>query len=122
KPEPPQRLVEVEVDLRGAERRVAMRAAMRIANLGCDLRVVPERSSLRGKPFAEDDLARPAAIGVGGVEPPQADQPRMIEQLERLLLTVAGTAQFRRRADSAEVAAAENDPLGVPSAQHPGSA
>ena len=37
----------------------------------------------------------------------------MIEQLQRLFFAVAGAAQAGRRADAAEIAAAEHDPVEV---------
>ena len=80
---------------------------MRIADLGRNLRVLDERSALRPKPLAEHDLARSAAVGVRGVEAPKPHPPGMIEQLQRLVFAVAGAAQVRRRADPAEIAAAE---------------
>src|SRR5206468_11244935 len=118
--EPAQRPIEVIADLLGAERRFAGRAAVRIADLGRDLNAVTERRPLRAKPLAKNRLACPAAVGVCGVEPPQTDPARMMEQLQRLFFAVAGAAQFGRRANAAEVAAAECDPLDVALAQHPG--
>ena len=91
---------------------------MRIANLGRNLRAVDEGSALRTKPFAKDDLARSATVGVRSVEPANADATRMIEQLKRLLLAVAGAAQARRGADPPEIAAAEDNPVDVALAQH----
>jgi hypothetical protein len=104
-----QRLIEVPGDLGPAERRFARRAAMRIADLGCDLRAADEAIALSAEPFAEDDLARSAAVGVRGVEAAKADAAGMVEQLKRLRFAVAGVAQVRRRADPAEISAAEDD-------------
>jgi hypothetical protein len=42
----------------------------------------------------------------------------MIEQLQGLFFTVASAAQARRRADAAEIATAEDDPLDVALTQH----
>src|SRR3954468_11821279 len=105
-------------DLGRAERRVPGRATMRIADLGRNLRLPAEDGALNAKPLAEEGLARPAAIGVGGVEPPQPDAPGMIEQLQRLRVAIARAAQLRRRADPAEIAAAEEDPVDVALVQH----
>src|SRR4051794_17409945 len=114
-----QRLIEVVGDLLPAERRFAARAAVRIADLGRDLRAVDEGSALRPKPFAKHDLARSAAVGVCSVEPAEADAAGMIEQLQRLAFTVAGPAQVGLGADPAEIAAAEDDAVEVVLAQHP---
>ncbi len=85
---------------------------MRIADLGRDLRACwTNAGALRAEPFAEDDFACAAAVGVGGVEAAEADPPRMVEQLQRLVFAVAGAAQARRRADPAEIAAAEPNAL-----------
>src|SRR5207302_5297405 len=115
-----QRLIEVMGDLASAERSFPARAAVRIADLGRNLRVVHEGSALRPEPLAEHDLARSAAVGVCSVEPAQADAAGMIEQLQRLGFAVAGAAQVGRRADSAEVAAAEDDAGDVARVQHRG--
>jgi hypothetical protein len=112
-PQTAQRLIEVPGDLGPAERRLAGRAAMRIADLGRDLNVPKEGRALGAKPFAEHFLACSAAIGVGGVEAPKPQTPRMIEQVQGLLFAVAGGAQAWRRADAAEIAAAEHDPVEV---------
>src|SRR5205085_11878930 len=105
-----QRLVEVMLNLACAERRFPGRAAVRVADLGRDLRVLDECGALRAEPFAEDDLACSAAVGVRRVEPAKTDPARMIEQLKRLLLAVAGATQVRRGADPAEIATAEGNP------------
>src|SRR6185503_8043028 len=106
-------------DLIAAERRLAGRAAVGVSHLGRYLRSVAEGSALRAQPFAEDRLARSAAVRVGGVEPAKPDVARMIEQLQRPLLAVTSAAQAGRRADPAEIAAAEPDPGDVALAQHP---
>src|SRR5205823_3313007 len=90
-------------------RRFPGRAAVRIADLGRDLGAVEEAGALRPQPLAEDDFARSAAVGVCGIEPAKPQRAGVIEQLQRLLLAVAGAAQVRRRADSAEIATAEDD-------------
>src|SRR6185503_4399592 len=98
-------------DLGAAERSLAGWAAVRIADLGRDLGALDEAGVLLAKPFAEDDLARSAAIGVGGVEAGEPDVAGMVEQPKRLFPAVAGAAQLGRRADAAEIAAAEDDPV-----------
>ena len=118
KPEALQRLVEVIGDLSSTERCVARRAAMRIADLGRDLRIPNERGVLFAKPFAEHDLAHSAAIGVRGVEPPKPDSACMIEQLKPLFLAVARASQARRRTDATDIAAAENDSFEVGVREH----
>lgn len=70
------------------------------------------------KPFAEDDLARSATVGVSRVEPPDSNSTGMIEQLQCLVLAVAGATQARRRADPAEIAASKEDPLDVTRTQN----
>ena len=92
---------------------------MRIADLGRDSCA----SGRKAAPWERSHLPRmislaPPAVGVGGVEPPKADTPGMVEQLQRLFLAVAGAAQFRRRADPAEIAAAEPNPIDIALSQH----
>src|SRR6185369_2667683 len=108
----------MEGDLPGAERRVAGRAAGRIADLARNLRAVDECSALGAEPFAEERLAGAAAIGVRGVEAAQPDVAGMVEELERGLFAVAGVAQVGRGAEAAEIAAAEPDPADVALTQH----
>src|SRR3982751_132477 len=92
---------------------------MRIADLGRDLRVLEEARALQSEPFAKDDLACSAAVGVCGIEPSKAQPAGMIEQLQGPFFTVAGAAQVRRRSNSAEIATAEHNPVDVARAQHP---
>src|SRR5205823_8357809 len=96
----------------------ARRAAVGIADLGRNLSRLDEERALRPEPLAKNELACAAAVGVCGVEPAKADPPRMVEQLQGLFFTIAGTAQAGRRADSAEIAAAEPDPVDVALCQH----
>jgi hypothetical protein len=42
----------------------------------------------------------------------------MIEQPERLVLAIAGAAKVWGRADPAEIAATEPDPIDIPGGQH----
>src|SRR4051794_10811616 len=91
---------------------------MRIADLGRNLHPLDKGRALGPKPLAEDDLARSATVSVCGVEPADAEAARMIEQLKRLLFTVAGAAQVRRRADPSEIAATEDDAVEVARAKH----
>ena len=86
---------------------------MRVADLRRDLRGFDEGRALRAKPFAKDDFARSAAIGVGGVEASKADATGVVEQLKRLVFAVAGAAQMRGGTDSTEIAAAEPDSVDV---------
>src|SRR6185369_10228566 len=83
-----------------------------------NLRALAEGRALAPQPLAEHEFARAAAVSIGGVEPPQPDPPRVIEQLQRLRFTVAGAAQARRRANPAEIAAAEHNPGDVTIGQH----
>src|SRR5690348_12638620 len=100
-------------DLPGAKRRLARRAAVGIADLGRDLRQLAELRPLSAQPFAEHGLARAAAVGIGGIEPPKPHAPRMVQQLQRLFLAVARMAQPGRGAHATEIAAAEPDALKV---------
>src|SRR6185437_2222396 len=111
--QPLQRLGQMPENLSLAQRRVAGRAAVRIADLGRDLCVLHEGCTLIVQPFAKHDLARSPAVGVGGIEAAKPDPPRMIEKPQRLLLAVARAQQPWRGADPAEIAAAEPDPLDV---------
>src|SRR4051812_40274723 len=106
-------------DLRPAERRLARRAAVGIADLGRNPCLADERSALERKPLAEDGFARSAAVGVCGVEPVEPQPTGAIEQLQRLVFAVARAAQAGRRADAAEIAAAEPDSVDIALTQHP---
>ena len=64
---------------------------------------------LRAEPVAEVRLAAPPAVRVGGVVRRDPGLPGGIEQLVRLALRLTGAEERRRRADAAEVAAAEDD-------------
>src|SRR6185436_6800302 len=70
----------------------------------------PRGRSLRLQPAADEALAAPAAVSVGGVEDVDAGLERAIHQRPRLPLVVAHPEELRRRSDAAEVAAAERDP------------
>src|SRR5205814_4467452 len=63
----------------------------------------------RAQPLAEIRLAAAAAVRIGGVECRDPGVPRRIEQLERLLARFPLTEERRRRAETAEVPAAEDD-------------
>jgi hypothetical protein len=96
-------------DLAPAERRLPKWGAMRIADLGRNLRLLNEVAPLGAKPFAQNAFARSAAICVCCVKPSKPNPPRMIEQLQGLFFAVARAAQFGRRANSTEVATAKDD-------------
>ncbi|OLE01771.1 MAG: hypothetical protein AUG91_00315 [Actinobacteria bacterium 13_1_20CM_4_69_9] len=61
-------------------------------------------------PVPDPLLASSAAVRVGGVERADAERPRGVHQLQRLLLALALAEERRRGADTPEVAAAENEP------------
>src|SRR5439155_16956121 len=60
-------------------------------------------------PVADHRLAATAAVRIGRVEHRDAERPRGVHDPERLLLALAPAEELRRRADAAEVAAAEDD-------------
>ena len=66
-------------------------------------------AALRAEPLADARLAAPAAVGVGGVERRDAQLPGGVQEPERLLAARALSEERRRRADPAEVPAAEDD-------------
>ena len=72
--------------------------------------------TLLTQPAAEIRLAAAAAVGVGGVVGRDPGVPGGIEQRMRLILGLARAEERRRRADPAEVAAAEDDPRHVDAA------
>ena len=78
----------------------------RVERLGCDLRAhaVPRH------PLADRRLALSAAVRVGGVEGRDAELPGRVHDAERLVLALTLSEELGCRADSAEIAAAENDP------------
>ena len=78
----------------------------RVVGLGGELR--PDTAG--GDPAADRRLAAATAVGVGGVEVGEAELPGGVHQLERLILRQALAEEGRRRADAAEVAAAQRDP------------
>src|SRR6516162_9914901 len=60
-------------------------------------------------PAADPQLAAPAAVGVGGVEVGDAGLPGRVHHRACLVLGQSLAEELRRRADPAEVAAAERD-------------
>src|SRR5439155_16520352 len=101
--------VEAGLDLSGyarAREPVILAFGHRVERLGCELR--PDAAARR--PVADHRLAPSAAVRVGGVEGRDAELPRRIHDAERLFLALALSEKLGRGADSAEVAAAENDP------------
>src|SRR5207244_10641449 len=77
----------------------------RIERLGRQLRPV----AAARHPVADHRLAATAAVRIGCVEHRDAERPRGVHDPERLLLALALAEELRRRADAAEVAAAEDD-------------
>jgi hypothetical protein len=84
-----------------------------IPHLGRDLCALAEPGVQRAEPLAENDLARSATVGICSVEPPKPDTLSIVEQLQRDVLAVPGTAMFWRRPHSTEVPAAEPDVVDV---------
>src|SRR5207248_915025 len=80
--------------------------AQRVEGLRRDHRTV---RPTRAQPLAEIGLAAPASVRVGGVERRDPGVPRGVEELEGLLTRLAPAEERGRRADAAEVAAAEDD-------------
>ena len=84
----------------------AVRACLhRVVRLGGE----PRPDPARGHPAADRPLAAAAAVGVGGVEPVDPGRPGRVHQRERLVLGQPPAEELRRRADSAEVPAAQRD-------------
>ena len=84
----------------------AVRAGLhRVEGLGGE----PRPDPARGHPAADRPLAATAAVSVGGVEPADAGLPGRVHQLERLTIGQPLAEELRRRADPAEVPAAQGD-------------
>ena len=77
----------------------------RVERLGRDPRPVARRP----QPVADPGLAPHAAVRVRRVEPAQPERPRRVHHRERLLAGLPLSEELGRRADAAEVAAAEDD-------------
>ena len=77
-----------------------------VERLRDDHDAVPDVAALRAEPVADERLAAPAAVGVGGVERRDAQLPGGVEKPERFLTARALSEQRRLRADPAEVPAA----------------
>ena len=86
-----------------------------------DLRAEQNRLAALAAPLADPGLAAPTAVGGRGVEERDPCGPGSVHQGERLHLGLALPKELRRRADPAEVPAAEPDPgkLEAGSAQLP---
>ena len=82
----------------------------RVERLRLDGDRVAHFRALRREPFADPRLAPPAAVCVGGVERPDAELPGGVHDARRLLARDPLPEERRRGADTAEVAAAEDDP------------
>jgi hypothetical protein len=74
-----------------------------------DLRAEQHRLAVLGPPLPDPALAASAAVGGRGVEERDPSSPGGVHERERLLLALALAEELRRRADPAEVAAAEPD-------------
>src|SRR6266516_8186598 len=101
--------VEAGLDLSGyarAREPVILAFGHRVERLGCELR--PDAAARR--PVADHRLAPSAAVRVGGVEGRDAELPGGVHDAEGLFLALALSEKLGCGADSAEVAAAENDP------------
>ena len=82
----------------------------RIEHLRADEQLLPRRRRLSPAAIPDAGFAAAAAVGVGGVEEIDAGIERAIHQRERLRLVLAHSEERRRRADAAEVAAAQPEP------------
>src|SRR5205085_11020726 len=82
----------------------------RVEDLRRELDALSDLRASRAKPVADVALAAPAAVCVRRVEGRNAELPRGVHQRERLLPRLALAEERRRRANPAEVPAAEDQP------------
>ena len=107
--EPAQARVDLPLDPSPPEA-VILSLVHRVEGLRRDHDPVAHIRAFRREPLADEGLAAPAAVGVGGVVRRDAAVPRRVEQPERVRLRGSLAEERRRRADPAEVATAEDDP------------
>ena len=105
--QPRQALVDLLQDVPARQPAIVRPGPDRIEHLRAEEQLLPDRRSLRLQPSADVAFAAAAAVRVGGVEEIDAGIDRAIHQVERLRLGLAHAEKRRRRADAAEVAAAE---------------
>ena len=107
--EPPQARLDLSLDPRATEAVVGARFH-RVERLRLDGDRVAHRRALLREPLADPALAATAAVGVCRVERPDPELPARVHDPERLVVRDPLPEERRRRADAAEVAAAEDDP------------
>src|SRR5581483_368286 len=106
--EPAQAPLDLPPHPRGREPAVARVALDRVEDLGGEDEPLPHVRALPRAPLADPGLAAAAAVGVRRVEGRDPGLPGGVHQRERLLAGLALPEEGGRRADSAEVAAAED--------------
>jgi hypothetical protein len=106
--EPSQAALELPPHARGRET-VVLALAHRVVRLRREDDPAANVGPFRAQPVADVRLATAAAVGVGGVERGDAGLPRRVHQRERLGAALTLPEECGRRADAAEVAAAEDE-------------
>src|SRR5437588_5749215 len=107
--EPGEAAVELPADPVRREAAVFARVH-RVVDLRGELDPLAHIGAFRAEPVADVGLAPPAAVGVRGVEGRDPEVPRGVHEREGLVARLAVAEELRRRADPAEVPAAEDDP------------
>ena len=108
-PQPPEARLDLAPNPLAGE--TAVRAfGHRVEGLRLDGDRVADLRALRREPLADPRLAPSAPVRVGGVERPDPELPRGVHDPRRLLVRDPLPEEGRRGADTAEVAAAEDDP------------
>ena len=79
----------------------------RVEDFRAEKELLPDRRAFRLQPSANVAFAAAAAVGIGGVEEVDPAVDRTIHQIERLRLGLAHAEELGRRADAAEVPAAQ---------------
>src|SRR5438105_9588713 len=107
--EPGEAAVELPADPVRREAAVFARVH-RVVDLRGELDPLADLRAFRAEPVADVGLAPPAAVGVRGVEGRDPELPSSVHEREGLVARLAVAEELRRRADPAEVPAAEDDP------------
>src|SRR5579864_3750969 len=94
-------------NLGAAERSIVRGAAIGISHFGGDLKSGPRSSRLLRQPLTQNHFTGAATIGIGGVEPGKTQIAYRIQHGQRPVAIIALVAVFRRRTQTAEIAAAE---------------
>ncbi len=79
----------------------------RVEDLAAEQQTIPNGAVLALQPVADEGLAAAAAIGVGGVEPVDAQLPGHVHEHEGLGFRLTHAVELGGAAHAAEVAAAE---------------